>query len=107
MDILLIEDEQPMAKLYKKKLKCDVVEKYTEFTPYDLFILDMKTESDLEVKEQIHQIKEHSDSPIWILSNYEEDYIKQKIAPFEVNKILLKLDYTPGPLKKLIDEIFT
>lgn len=113
--ILLVEDEQGIAQMYKKVLNGEGVEVELAITVEegrqtlkkkrpDLILLDilLPKESGLDFLEEIRGSKDFSDIPVIILSNYDAQETKSRAEKLGIVAYLMKADYTP---KELIEKI--
>lgn len=116
--ILLIEDEQGLARMYKHMFETNGVEmelaltaeegrqKLEESRP-DLILLDilLPKKSGLEFLAEIRAEEEFKDLPVIVLSNYDAVETKTKAEKFGIEAYLMKADYTPSQLKEKVQEI--
>ncbi|MFQ6118341.1 MAG: response regulator [Methanosarcinales archaeon] len=77
------------------KIKKEVLEIVNRFLP-DI--------NGIQILQEIRQHKETKDIPVFILTNYTAPELKEMGFDLEVERYLLKTDYTPTQLVKLIKE---
>jgi len=113
--ILLVEDERPMAQMYKDKFVeagFDVVLAFTASEAItkvkkekpDLVVLDilLPTDNGISFLAKLRKEVEVAKIPVVALSNYDEPKTKKEAFKLGVKNYLLKTDYTP---KTLVEEI--
>lgn len=118
-NILILEDEPILAKIYKKNLEisgfnvrcAESVEKaiklLNEFVP-DLALVDHglkgEDEAGLEFVPKIKKI--YPNTKIVMLSNYNHPQIQEEAKKVGVEDYLIKLDTPPGRLVKYVKGLF-
>jgi len=113
LKVLLIEDEEEVAELYRLKLSLDGykveiaqdgkrgLEKALEIKP-DLIFLDIKMpEMDgFEVLKNLRANPETKTTPVVILSNFDEQEMIEKGLTLGANEYLIKSQFNPSELSK-------
>jgi len=121
--IWLIEDDRPLIDMYEDVFKLANLEVETTTTGYesleklkkiregkerkpDLVLLDLLLPdiNGIEILEEIRKHEETKTLLVFILSNYTAPEMKEMGIELEAEKFLLKTDYTPSQLVKLIKE---
>jgi len=118
--ILLIEDDLPTIDVYQTafkeaKFKLEVItsgEKAIERMKEkrspkpDLILLDLLLPdiNGIQVLEAIRKQEETKDLPVFILTNYTSQQLKEAGYDLKSEKFLLKTDYTPRQLVELVRE---
>lgn len=116
--ILLVEDDMPTVDIYKTALEfskfevetaglgkeaIEKIEKAKSKKP-DLIILDLilPDMSGIEVLKKIRENKETKDTPVFMFTNYPNPEIGEKGYSFGLDEFILKTDYTPTEIVKLV-----
>ncbi|HEX7456245.1 MAG TPA: response regulator [Candidatus Nanoarchaeia archaeon] len=113
--VLLIEDEKEVAELYKLKLTLDGYEvviaeggqegldKAFKLKP-ELIFLDIKMpEMDgFEVLKKLRESQETKDTPVVILSNFDEQDMVEKGLTLGANEYLIKSQFTPEEISSKV-----
>jgi len=119
--ILLIEDDLPTIEVYKTGLeeagfdvdpiltgeeairKMEEIDKKPKEKP-DLILLDivLPDKNGIEVLEKIRSFKNTKDIRVLILSNYSSKELEKKGFLLKSEKYLMKTDYPPSSLVKLL-----
>ena len=121
--IWLIEDDVPLIEMYEDVFKLANFEVETTTTGYesleklekiregkerkpDLVLLDLLLPdiNGIEILQKIREYEETKNLLVFILSNYTAPEMKEMGIELEAEKFLLKTDYTPSQLVKLIKE---
>jgi two-component system response regulator BaeR len=110
-EILIIEDEKILAEMYKDKFEeggfaVDLVLSSEEATDYlkdkkpDLILLDilLPKENGISFLKRIKEMKNISDVPIVVFSNYDEPRTKKQAFELGAKAYLIKTQYTPSEL---------
>ena len=121
--ILLVEDDIPTIEVYKTGLeaagldidpigtgqeaviKMEEIDKGLEGAP-DLILLDivLPDMNGIEVLEKIRSFKKTKAVKVLILSNYTSDDLEKKGLMLKSEKYLMKTEYPPSKLAKLLKE---
>ena len=111
--VLIAEDESIFLMMLTRGLRksgfevCSAVSsgeiavEQAQFHMPDLFLLDIHLNGRLSGIDAAKQIRGFSDSPIFFITGYPEDYAEELIASIPAARILYK-PLTPG----IIDEVF-
>lgn len=121
--ILLIEDDLPTIEIYKTALKKanfgvevimlgeEAIKRIEEIDGGrakcpDLILLDLILPdiNGLEVLKEIRKHKKARAIPVFILSNYTDRELEERGLRLKTEKYLLKTDYPPRKLVKIIKE---
>lgn len=121
--ILLIEDEQMLIEMYRGALEMSGFEVEALRTGYesfeklkkiregkekkpDLILLDLLLPdlNGIQILQEIRFHEETKDIPVFILTNYTALELKEMGFELGAEKYLLKTDYTPSQLVKLIKD---
>lgn len=117
--VLIVEDEKPMAEMYKDKLEeagfeivlafdsKEGLEKAKKIRP-DLIILDvlLPPENGVSFLQELRQDRDPnvSNLPVVVFSNYDNLETKNEVLALGAKTHLLKTDFTPGALIKEIEK---
>ncbi len=118
--VLLIEDENEVAELYRLKLSLDGysveiardgkegLEKAFSLKP-DLIFLDIKMPGmdGFEVLKNLRTNEITKNTPIVILSNFDEQEMIEKGLTLGANEYLIKSQFNPGELSKKAKSYFS
>ncbi len=113
LKVLLIEDEKEVAELYRLKLSLDGyavevaedgesgLKKALELGP-ELIFLDIKMPGmdGFEVLKHLRSSEETKNTPIVILSNFDEQEMIEKGLTLGANEYLIKSQFNPAELSK-------
>lgn len=121
--IWLIEDDRPLIEMYREALEMANFEFETTATGYesieklkkiregkerkpDLILLDLLLPdiNGTQILEEIRKYEETKNLLVFILSNYTAPEMKEMGVELEAERFILKVDYTPSQLVKLIKE---
>jgi CheY-like chemotaxis protein len=121
--IWLIEDEEMLIEMYTDVFKLAKLEIETTRTGYesleklkriregkerkpDLILLDLLLPdiNGIQILEEIRKYEETRNLPVFILSNYAAPEMKEMGIELKAEKFLLRIDYTPSQLVKIIKE---
>src|SRR4030043_679589 len=111
--LFLIEDERPLGEMYHNKLSEagfevfwvlsaeEGLDQVAGFKP-DLVILDLllPEQNGVFFLENLRKMSENhiSQTPVIVLSNYDEPEMRKKAESLDIEAYLLKTDYTPQGL---------
>ena len=115
--VLLIEDEKEVAELYKLKLTLDGYEvmiaaggqegldKAFKYNP-ELIFLDIKMpEMDgFEVLKELRKTTKTKDTPVVILSNFDEQDLIEKGLTLGASEYLIKSQFTPEAISNKVKD---
>lgn len=115
--ILIIEDEKILAEMYKEKFEKEGFEVFLAFDTKeglelakkekpDLILLDilLPVENGVSFLKKQKEDSEISSIPVIAFSNYDEPKTKKEALSLGVKKYLIKTDYTPEEIVKIIKE---
>jgi len=113
--ILIIEDEQNIAQMYKEKFEKANFVVFLAFNAKDGILLTKKEKPDLILLDillpqedgitflqWLRSDPEISPIPVVVISNYEDQKIMEETSKLGVKEYLLKANYTPGQLLEKI-----
>ena len=115
--VLLIEDEKEVAELYKLKLTLDGYEvmiaaggqegldKAFKYNP-ELIFLDIKMpEMDgFEVLKELRKTPKTKDTPVVVLSNFDEQDLIEKGLTLGASEYLIKSQFTPEAISNKVKD---
>ncbi|OGJ52227.1 hypothetical protein A2335_00715 [Candidatus Peregrinibacteria bacterium RIFOXYB2_FULL_32_7] len=116
--ILLLEDEEALGRLYKKRLDLAGYETIWTKTAEETEEIAKKFNADAVLID--HAIKGHEKSglditpkikkllpksKLIVLSNYDQFHLEEEAKNFNVDKYLLKIETPPTELVKFLDEL--
>jgi len=113
--ILIVEDEPVLAEMYKEKIENvgfqvnlvssteEAIDSLKKEKP-DLILLDilLPKENGICFLKKLRKIKEFYETPVVIISNYDDSKTKKESFKLGVKAYLIKTQYTP---KELLEEI--
>ncbi len=113
--ILIIEDEEILAEMYKDKFLEAGFDVFSVFNAEDGLILAKKEKPDLIILDIIlprengisflRKLREEKDIfsiPVVVLSNYDDPLTKKEAKQLKAKDYLIKTDFTPAQLIKRI-----
>ncbi|MBV8195380.1 MAG: response regulator [Candidatus Dormibacteraeota bacterium] len=116
--VLLIEDDEELAELYRLRLSADgyrvsVVPDgvsglaAVSEAPPDVVFLDVRLPrlSGIEVLEQIRSTATISDTPVFVLSNYGEPELRDRCLELGAVDYLVKADVVPATLAERVKQV--
>lgn len=117
--LLLIEDDDVLAKMYTKKfgddgwdvLVCHHGSKATSMAssePFDIIILDLMLPglSGIDILGMLRSDKRTAKIPIVVCTNHGDDYNREKCLTYGADEFVLKVDSTPTSLAATIERVF-
>lgn len=119
--IILIEDDMPTVDVYKTALEAagfevivanfggqalkiiNMAERGKEALP-DIILLDiiLPDINGMEILKEIRKGKQTKDLPVFILSNYKGDHLKEMGYDLNSERFLLKTEFTPSQLVEAV-----
>jgi DNA-binding response OmpR family regulator len=115
--VLLVEDDQEVAEMYRIKLESDGYEVALAYDgeqglqmatsgPPDLVFLDIRMPrmGGLEMLEQLRSNASTESLPVVILSNYGEEELKQRGLQLGALEWLIKANVTPSEVSSRVDQ---
>ncbi len=114
--ILLLEDEEALGKIYKKRLEmsgyetvwtktAEETEEVAKNFAADIILIDQaikgREKSGLDIAPKLRQILPKS--KLIVLSNYDQFQLEQEGTNEQIDKYLLKIDYPPSKLVAFLE----
>ena len=125
LKIILVEDDYPTIELYKEvfkfaKMELEIFAWGEEMIEYlkevregrkekpDLILLDLILAdiNGLEILKEVRKYPETKDIKIFALTNYTDEELNRELIKEKIDKILVKTEYTPKKLIKLVKKTF-
>ncbi len=117
MKILIVEDENILAEMYKERFESEGIEVAVAFSAEealekvdkevpDLILLDilLPRANGISFVEKLKEKKHGFDIPILVFSNYDDANTKAKASALGIKEYIIKTQYTPTELVEKVKE---